>query len=345
MVQRPCLRVAIQKKVLTSLGRLELAKSHPLAQGTGKFAISERVRKLCCLTGQATVYDQASELLEQIGGIDITGMQIQRLCTHYGSLVDPLIKADCEYIMAKPIQKDKQDPLYVMVDGAMLFTREDKWRELKLGRIFAHHQIVELHQSRRQARQSLYVSHLGHVDDFFPKLERHLVGTHRKIIIGDGAKWIWNWADDNYPGAQQILDFYHAKEKLVLFAGHQWKCDEKRKDWIKTQSDLLLDNGLEQLLQHIKSIRSNNPQAKVAKQKLVDYYLEHDHRMQYKTYRDQGLLIGSGPVEAAHRSVIQQRMKRSGQRWSIPGAQAMANLRCYKCSGAWKLIERIIAAA
>lgn len=345
MVLHHCLRVVIQKKVVTSLGRFELSKRHPLAQGTGKFAMSERVRRLCCLTGQATVYSQASELLEQIGGISITGMQIQRLCTHYGSMVDPLIQADCEAIIAKPSQRDAQDPLYVMVDGAMIFTREDQWRELKLGRVFAHDQIVELNPSRREVRQSLYVSHLGSVSDFFPKLERHLVGTHRKIVIGDGAKWIWNWAEDNYPGAQQILDFYHAKEKLVLFAGHQWKCDEKRKAWIKTQSDRLLNNELEQVLQCIRSIRASNASAKLAKQKLIDYYLEHDHRMQYKTYREQGLLIGSGPVEAAHRSVIQQRMKLSGQRWSVPGAQAMANLRCYKCSGAWNLIEKIIAAA
>jgi hypothetical protein len=67
--------------------------------------------------------------------------------------------------------------------------------------------------------------------------------------------------------------------------------------------------------------------------------------IQYKTYRDAGLLIGSGPVEAAHRSVIQQRMKLSGQKWSIKGAQAIANLRCYKYSGAWNMIENVVKVA
>ena len=124
--------------------------------------MSERLRRLCCLTGQAEVYSQASELLKAIGDIDIPGMQIQRLCTHYGSLIEPLIEDDC---------------------------------------------------------------------------------------------------------------------------------------------------------------------------------------MQYKTYREQGLLIGSGPIEAAHRNVIQQRMKRSGQKWSLDGAQALANLRCYRCSQSWDSIEKIIAAA
>ena len=307
--------------------------------------MSERVRRLCCLAGQGQVYRQASELLAEIGGMDITGMQIQRVCTYYGSLLDPLIKADSEAVIPRTDQKGQADPLYVMVDGAMIFTREDKWRELKLGRIFTGSQVIALNKSRREVRHSIYVSHLGSVHDFFPKLERYLVNYRNKVIIGDGAKWIWNWADDNYPGAVQILDFYHAKEKLVLFARHQWLCDDQRRNWIKEQSDKLLNNELEEVLCCIRSSRSRNEEAKMAKAKLLEYYIEHDDRMQYKTYRDRGLMIGSGPIEAAHRSVIQQRMKLSGQKWSVPGAQAMANLRCYKCSGAWHMIEKIIAAA
>jgi len=102
---------------------------------------------------------------------------------------------------------------------------------------------------------------------------------------------------------------------------------------------------LEEVLQTLKSCRARNTEAKLAKQKTIDYYIQHDDRMQYKTYRDKGWMIGSGPIEAAHRSVIQQRMKLSGQKWSIQGAQAVANLRCYKNSNAWTMVRRIIAAA
>ncbi len=327
------------------MGRMELRKDHVLAQGTSKFGMSEKVRRLCCLTGQSQVYEQASELLDKVGGISITGMQIQRVCHHYGSLINPLIEQGCQTMIPRVHQKDKTEPLYVMVDGAMIFTRTDKWRELKLGRVFTEHQLVRLSQSRREIRHSVYVSHLGSVDDFFPKLERHLVNYHNRVILGDGAKWIWNWADDNYPAATQILDFYHAKEKLVIFARYQWSCEQQRQNWVKQQSDKLLNGNLEQVLQNIRVCRARNEEAKVAKRKLVDYYTEHEDRMQYKTYRYKGLLIGSGPIEAAHRSVIQQRMKLSGQKWSIQGAQAMANLRCYKCSNVWHLVEKLVAAA
>jgi len=135
------------------------------------------------------------------------------------------------------------------------------------------------------------------------------------------------------------------KEKLVIFARHQFKEEHVRLEWVKEQSEKLLNNQLEEVIQSLKSCKARSSEAKLAKQKTIDYYLEHDDRMQYKTYRDKGLMIGSGPIEAAHRSVIQQRLKLSGQKWSIKGAQAIANLRCYKNSEAWPMIRKILVAA
>ena len=135
--------------------------------------------------------------------------------------------------------------------------------------------IVQLSKSRRQARESIYVSHLGSVDDFFPKLERHLVDYSNKVIIGDGAKWIWNWAEDNYPGAVQILDFFHAKEKLVLFARSQWKEETQRQGWVDKQLERLKDNGVEQVMQAVQACRASNTDAKLAKEKLLNYYELH----------------------------------------------------------------------
>jgi hypothetical protein len=327
------------------LGRVELKKGHTLLKGTSKFGISERMRGLLCLVGQSVVYDEACELFEEMMGVEISAAQIQRVCTHYGNAIDPLVKANCGSVIPRLEDVQGEDKVYVMVDGSMVYTRDGGWRELKLGRLFRQSQVVNIQANRRQVMDSVYVSHLGKVDEFFPKFERHLVGYTDKVIIGDGAKWIWNWADDNYPGAIQILDFYHAKEKLVLFARQQYQHEGSRLSWIKEQSEKLLDNRLEEVLSTLKSCRARNGEAKLAKQKAIDYYVEHDDRMQYKTYREQGLMIGSGPIEAAHRSVIQQRLKLSGQKWSVPGAQAVANLRCYKHSAAWNIVRDIIAAA
>lgn len=322
-----------------------MKKDHVLCHCTGHFRVSERLQGLTCFIGQSMVFDEASETLNKLLDVDISAPQIQRICGYYGSELDLLVEANCEAVIPRLETNQKEDTTYVMVDGSMVFTREGKWREMKLGRVFYESQNVDIQENRREIVNSIYVSHLGSVDQFCPKFERYLTPYKKKVFLADGARWIWNWVEDNYPGATQIVDFYHAKEKLVLFAKHQFLEHQKRKAWVKEQKNKLLANQVEQVIIILKTIRARNKEAKEAKQKAIDYYIEHDDRMQYKTYLEKGLMIGSGPIEAAHRSVIQQRLKLSGQKWSIPGAQAIANLRCYKQSNSWGIIKKIIAAA
>lgn len=91
------------------------------------------------------------------------------------------------------------------------------------------------------------------------------------------------------------------------------------------------------MIEHIKRLRCKSEESRELKEKTLQYYEEHEERMFYKTYRDRGLLIGSGPIEAAHRSVLQSRMKLSGQKWSIKGVNAIANLRCLYKSNSWHI--------
>lgn len=330
---------------MTSLGKLTLTKSHKLCSLTSKFGISKRLQLVMCMMGQSKVYSEASETLKELLHIDISAMQIQRVCTYYGGLIDPIIAKDLKELIPKLEDVAEENEVYVMIDGSMLFTRNRGWKEAKLGRVFNAKKVVPINKTRKEIVESVYVSHMGSVDEFFPKLERHIVDYKKKVIIGDGAKWIWNWAEDNYPGATQILDFYHAKEKLVLFAGHQFKDDLKRKEWIEHQCSLLKEDQVEGVIKSLQKTRSANSKAKEFKEKTIKYYLEHEDRMLYKTYRERGLLIGSGAIEAAHRSVLQQRLKLSGQKWTIKGVNAIANLRCYRKSRAWNIIEKIIKAA
>ncbi len=307
--------------------------------------MSQYLQLLVCLLGQLMVYEEASKVIKKLLHVDISSPQIQRVCRFYGGLLDPLIERNIEEYIPTLSGVSGDDRVYVMVDGSFLPARNKEWKEIKLGRIFNEQKIIPIHSKRKEVIESIYVSHMGSVDEFFPKLERHLVPYKNKVIIADGATWIWNWAEDNYPGALQILDFYHAKEKLVLFANHYFKDDEKRKNWIAQRSQDLKENRVEAVIEQVKSMRCKGEKAKEFKDKLIKYYIEHADRMMYKTYTDQGLLIGSGPVEAAHRSVLQQRMKLSGQKWSKEGANAIANLRCYYKSGAWEIIEKVIRAA
>jgi len=330
---------------LTTFGKLSLKKSHVLCCSTVKFAITQYLQMLLCFLGQSKVFDEASEICDKFMGIDISSSQIQRVCRYYGSLLDPVIEKNLEEYIPKLSDVEDQDDVYVMVDGSYLFTREDKWKEIKLGRIFSGRKVVPTSPKRNEIVESVYVSHMGSVKGFFPKFERHLAYYPKKIFLADGAAWIWNWVEDNYPGAIQILDFYHAKEKLVLFAKHQFKDDKARKKWLNSQYEELLNDQVENVITTVSLLRSRDSSAKDAKENVLRYYKQHSERMLYKTYRDQGLLIGSGPIEAAQRNVLQQRMKLSGQKWSIKGVNAIANLRCYNKSNSWHIVENIIKAA
>jgi hypothetical protein len=320
-------------------------KSHIICKGTEKFRISERLRGLLCHLGQSAVFCEGEETIKEFTGLEISGKQIQRVSEYYGGLVNALVNANCEAVIPRINNADKEDPVYVMMDGSMLCTREHKWREIKLGRIFFDSDNVDIQQNRREIMRSIYVSHLGGCEDFLLKLERHLTRYQKKVILADGASWIWKWAENNYPGAVQILDFYHAMEKLVLFAKYQIADEDKRKDWLSEQKEKLLNNEVADVIDSLLSIRPRNKESVEAKEMAIRYYQEHEDRMEYKTYRERGLLIGSGPIEAAHRSVIQQRMKLSGQQWSIPGAQAIGNLRCLKKSQAWDKLLSLVKAA
>lgn len=306
--------------------------------------MTARVQSDLCLLGQIGVYRQASELADKLLGITVSDKQINRICNTYGYLLNEAIDKNIESVIPKLEEVKEEDPTYIMMDGSMLFTRDSGWKELKLARVFHGSKVIDIQRGRSEIVETIYCSHLGSVNEFFPKLERHLTSYKHLVVVGDGASWIWNWCEDNYPGCVQILDYYHAKEKLVILANGHFRNPEKKKNWLNRQEQLLRDDGVYEVIKNVSRLGCRTEASKEAKTNLLRYYEEHEDRMQYKTFTEQGYKIGSGPIEAAHRSVIQQRMKLSGQKWSIDGANAVATLRCYSCSKSWYIVDQLIKA-
>lgn len=297
-----------------------------------------------CYMGQQMVFQEGADSFQRFMGVDINAKQIERICHHYGERIEQIQKQ-----AIKHGGKDKKikikDPYYAMLDGGMLLTREEKWKEMKLARIFRTNEAVEVSKNRRYIANSLYVAHLGKHDEFIKKVEYHLDTVQNKIFIADGAKWIWGWATAAYPNARQVLDFYHAKEHLCQFALMAMPDDFERKQWVEKQSGLLLANQVKQVISDLKKMSTRKPMVNKTRKNLIAYYESNQNRMQYKSLRDEGLLIGSGPIEAAHRNVIQQRMKLSGQRWTMKGAQQIANLRVASKSNQWNKVAELIKKA
>jgi hypothetical protein len=292
--------------------------------------------------GQHLVFEEASEVIKTLSGIELNAKQIERICHKYGQWIE---EADLELISESGKQvysKDQSEALhYASVDGSMYLTREQDWKEIKLGRIFKASDIVEVNENRNILVESTYVGHLGNHKDFLPKMEYHLDGLKNLVFVADGAKWIWNWIEDTYPNCIQILDYFHALEHLCQFAKQYYPDDKIREQWIEKQAKCLKEQDLNIFIKTIKDLPiSMNPKVEENKYALLEYYNNHKSRMQYKNYLEQGLLIGSGAMEAAHKNVLQHRLKLSGQRWTLAGLQQMTQLRVVYKSGKWDRIKK-----
>ncbi len=129
---------------------------------------------------------------------------------------------------------------------------------------------------------------------------------------------------------------------MAEFGGLHFKTAKEGVQWLDRQRATLLDEGVDVVLSNLAALPNVSLVAGESRSRVVGYYHRNRHRMRYSQFRDRGLQIGSGPLEAAHRSVVQCRMKRSGQRWSDEGAQAMLNLRAAFKSERWNLVtERL----
>ena len=325
------------------MGKITLDSNHILHRSGGSQNTSAYMQNHLCYIGQELVFSEGSAAIKRLLLIDINPKSIERNCHYYGSLLETQQQQAITLGAGKQLIKIPEMH-YVMLDGGMVFTREEGWKEMKLGRVFKGADIITVNKNRHEITNSQYVAHLGSHHLFLEKLEHELLPITNKTIIADGATWIWNWANASYPEATQILDFYHAKEHLCDYAQVQFKEQAEKHKWIDEQCLLLLNDKVSDVIQNIKEQKTIT-KTKQQKQSLLTYYTNNSKRMKYKPYRDEGLLIGSGPIESAHRNVIQKRMKLSGQRWTIEGAQQLANLRVLNKSNQWGSLEKLIKMA
>jgi hypothetical protein len=319
-----------------------------LCKHTEKFGISSKLQELICLLASNNVFEEAEETFRALLGLDISAKQIQRVSEYHGQGLDELEEcyqdATLEVPLVEPITGDT--PVYITMDGSMVYTREEAWKEMKLGRIYSEKSRVAVQENRTDVVNSLYVCTLGNNKMFFKKFDPYVEPYKHKVFIADGAKWIWNWIEDFYSDSVQILDFYHVMEKFGFYATLAYSDVDQRRQWLEQHRQRLKADEVVTIIEELKHTIPKTSEAKKALNDVIRYCESNVERMKYGTFISKGYLIGSGAVESAHRNVVQQRLKLSGQRWSIDGAQRIANLRAYRKSLRWNsLIEQIKKAA
>jgi hypothetical protein len=211
----------------------------------------------------------------------------------------------------------------------MVNIREEGWKEMKVGAIFD----VEQHLERDPITQEWvlegrgvnvgYAAELGTAEDFGPALwrlavERDVPQAARSSVIADGAQWIWNLTGDYFPDSEQIVDWYHACEHLAEASAALYPDDpEKAQRWFRGRKANLF-------LGETQAITGQLDYAGLSKQSR--YFHNHQRRMRYQEYREEGYPIGSGTVESGIKQ-FKSRLTGAGMRWSRRSAERMLVIR------------------
>lgn len=304
---------------------------------------SPYLQELMIYAGHLDVYERGSEIIEKLLRVSSSSTTIYRLSDDYGQQLQRLL-----YQPGARVDLGEDEVVYAEIDGSMIYT-DKKWREVKLGRIFRSDHISQSPTARRgqSIEHSEYTAHLGGFEEFTRKfsagVEPYAHLNERLVFINDGARWIEQWITEQYPQATQILDFYHAVEHIGDFAHSAIGESDERQRWIAEQKARLLAGRVETVISAIaKQRRVSTSDVKEQADRVMGYFRTNAERMRYDEYIKRGLYIGSGAIESAHRTVVQRRMKLSGQRWTTLGAEHMLNLRACSLSGNWSMIVDLI---
>lgn len=164
-------------------------------------------------------------------------------------------------------------------------------------------------------------------------IRRGLPLAKKVVLLIDGAAGLAHMGRNCFPTALQIVDFYHALEHagniLTALLGSKEHPDYKKR--LRRWAKLLLKNGVKKLIAQARAQCAGRPCAAGVEEKL-HYFVTNVSRMQYGTFRQKGLFIGSGVVEAGCKTVIGARCKQSGMFWRQQGAQNILAFRCIHAS-------------
>ena len=157
------------------------------------------------------------------------------------------------------------------------------------------------------------------------------------VVIGDGAAWIWNLADEHFPGATEIVDYMHAKTHLYDVAKQAFGEENREaiETWVDTTQTHLYNAETSKVVARIRALETQNPAITDILEREVGYFQKHAQRMQYRRFTEEGYQIGSGVIESACKHVVAERCKQAGMRWSTPGINAILFWRCLLKNDAW----------
>ena len=310
---------------------------------TDNTGITPGLARVICRTALEMAYKPTKELLtDTLGFVPCSAREIERIAKTHGEAMGEPTEATPPARVRSKVKR-----LHLTMDGTMIPGLADprehrlKWHEVKIAAVV----------DARNVDAPFYVASTGNAEEFGKQLfqeiqSRGMDGQELAQITADGAPWIWNLADIYYPGARQLLDFYHAAEHLHNTAATLWPT-ETANSWCHERKEQLRTGKLDGFFNELKQTAEQHAtdDSATGPKRLLNYFETNRNRLGYADAVKDKLPIGSGVIESAGRHIVQQRLKQSGMRWSLPGAQAVLNLRTRHRSGQFEQYWENFAAA
>lgn len=338
------------KEVQTLVGWITIERSYyrcPVCGATGcpadavlrleRDSHSPGVRRLASRCGALLPFAPAAATLAETAGIQLSPSTVRTVTEGVGQQREQALQTAIATAWTQGWATGPDGPpldrCYVALDGVRILGADGDGREVKLGR------VVPIQGERRG--RSRYAAGLEPAEAFGRRLAvvAHRAGAEAAAhlaVLGDGAAWIWNLADEHFPGAVQIVDWFHASERVwELGRALHGEDTPATAVWVAKQLDRLAVNQAATLAAEWAALPLRGAAALVRDEQ-VTYFTNQAGRMAYDRYRADGWDIGSGMIESGCKTVIGQRHKGSGMRWSDAGAQTVANVRVLLFNQEWE---------
>jgi hypothetical protein len=351
------------RSILTVLGRVRIRRpyywcdacQHPQVPADQQWDIdgtefSPGVRRMMALVGQESSFDMGRRQLEILAGLKVTRKAVERISEALGADIQAREGERQQQAMQLhlPVVSGPPIPLlYVEMDGTgvpvvaaetqgragKVEGQPARTREVKLGCVFTQTLLDQEGRPIRDPNSTTYTGAIENAESFGRRiyteaLRRGWDRALKKVVLADGAIWIWVLAELLFPGALQIVDLYHAREHLWNMAAQLYPDDEPRqRRWAMVQENRLENGHIAKIVATLRTLTTEFPDL-ASLHTEADYFERNAARMRYPEFRRQGLFVGSGVIEAGCK-MIGARLKPSGTLWTVRGANAIIALRCH----------------
>jgi hypothetical protein len=340
----------------------------PLDQTYGLEAggISSGLAQLMALAGIAFSFEESEKWLKEFLLFEVSENSIRSETQKMGRLQQKseeqqVQASQDEQALQARLREARQVPerLYGSIDAAKVrieprarkgksVPAHEDWRDMKVGCWYQVEAISPSRQSSRQRQKAQregtvfrtthhqYYCDIAHVDPFGELAwaigcQQNADWVPELIFVCDGAVWIWDLVTQYYPHAVQIVDWYHAEDRLKRLADSAFSALAERQKWLALATEALWQGQVEEVILACKQLANKYDEARQA----LTYFSNNSQRMRYDLFRAQGYLIGSGTIESGCKQIVTQRLKRSGAQWIVEGAVLTAKARAAWLSGSW----------